>query len=390
MKEIILQANLEGVVVFNLSDLEIDLRKIEDKRSKYGKVYPLSMALSLILLAKLSGADKPTQIHSWIRHRQDQLLSCFDFHHDRLPCLNTIRDILSRAFDVEELEAVLTEYLHRQYGGQTSKIVAIDGKTMCGTIPKGLTKGVHLLAVYLPEEGITLKQVKVDDKTNEIGEADALLADIPLKNRVLCADAMQTQRKLSVQVVAQGGDYVWMVKENQPTLRADVERFFQPAQHAKGWYVHPLPKTVAITKDKGHGRLEIRRLTLMVDDQQFLEWPHVCQVFMLERIVTHLKTGKQTTETVYGITSCTSDKCDAEQLLAWIRAYWGIENGLHYRRDVTLHEDATRMSCPSMATAIATMNNFLIGLTRKLGFENLAEARRVFDVSIASQVLGNF
>lgn len=387
MKEIILEANVTGIVVFNLADLEKELKKVEDKRSSQGRVYPLSMVLVLYILAKLSGMDKPSGITSWIRKRKEHLLRFFDFRHDRLPCLNTMRGVLGGAFDTSELEEILTRYLHRMYGGQESQLVTIDGKTMRGTIPKGLTQGVHLLAVYLPEEGITLKQVKVEDKENEISAAEGLLDDIPLKNRVLCADAMQTQRKLSVYVLGKGGNYVWTAKKNQPRLRADIERFFQPTHHADGWHVPPLPRTVAVTKDKGHGRLEIRRLTLIVDDENFLDWPGASQVFMLERIVTHVKTGKQTTEIVYGLTSCSPEQCDAEQLLRWIRNYWGIENGLHYRRDVTLKEDATRISDTTMATAIAILNSFVVGLAQKLGFANLADARRTFDVHIARQLL---
>lgn len=387
MRDIILDANLEGIVAFNLSDLEIHLRQVKDKRSRFGKIYPLSMILVIYILARLSGEDKPSAVTSWYQNRKELLLSCFDFHHRRLPCLNTIRNVLGNAFDVEELGIVLTDYLHRTYGGQESCLLTMDGKTMRGTIPKGLTRGVHLLAVYLPDEGITLKQVKVAAKTNEIGAAKKVLTGVSLKNRVLCADAMQTQRELSVYVLSKGGNYTWMVKDNQPTLRADVERFFQPVQHAAGWHIQPLPRTIAETKDKGHGRLEVRRLTLIVDDQQFLDWPGVCQVFMIERIITNLRTNKQTTEVVYGITSCTPQQCNAQQLLTWIRDYWGIENGLHYRRDVTLNEDATRLSSPTMATAIATINNFVIGLALKLGFTNLAAARRTFDAVIASQLL---
>jgi predicted transposase YbfD/YdcC len=76
----------------------------------------------------------------------------------------------------------------------------------------------------------------------------------------------------------------------------------------------------------------------------------------------------------------------AEQVLTWVWLYWGIENGLHYRRDVTLKEDATRISQPRLAAAMAAINNFVVGLSQKLGFENLASARRAFDAKIAAQL----
>ncbi len=86
---------------------------------------------------------------------------------------------------------------------------------------------------------------------------------------------------------------------------------------------------------------------------------------------------------VDGLTSCDPKQVNAEQLLAWTRHYWGIENGLHYRRDVTLREDATRISQPALAKVMATINNFPVGLAANLGYSNLASARRTFDARIA-------
>ena len=153
-----------------------------------------------------------------------------------------------------------------------------------------------------------------------------------------------------------------------------------------GWHHQPLEKRLAKTVTKGHGRIEKRQLICMVDETSFLDWPGVEQVFQLERNVIDCQTGAISQEVRYGITSLDAEKCSVTQLLALIRAYWGIENGLHYRRDVTLLEDATRFSKPKLAEAIAIMNNFLIGLARKLGFSSLASARRTFDADIASHL----
>jgi predicted transposase YbfD/YdcC len=265
-------------------------------------------------------------------------------------------------------------------------LVVLDGKTVRGTIPKGETQGVHLLAVYLPEEGIVLGQVEVGVKENEISAAAGVLREVPLKNRVVCADAMQTQRKLSVEILAKGGDYLWTAKDNQSTLRADIEQFFQPPRVAKGWHIPDLPRWEAQTIDKGHGRIEVRHITVIEDTDGFLDWPGVRQLFKLVRQVTHIRTHKTTMEVVYGLTSCTPQRASARQLLDWNRTYWGIENGLHYRRDKTLQEDATRFSLPKMPVVMATINNFVIGLALKLGYANLAEARRIFDWSVACQL----
>ena len=207
-----------------------------------------------------------------------------------------------------------------------------------------------------------------------------------MKNRVVCGDAMQTQRQLSVDILAGGGHYIWFLKKNQSRLLADVEQFFKPAQLGAGWPLPELPRTTATLSNKGHGRLEKRSLTLIPDDRQFLDWPGASQVFKLEQLVVQQRTG-ETTEVVYGLTSCSPTMASAKQMLVWTRIYWSIENGLHYRRDVTLGEDATRISQPALAQKIATINNFIVGLAQKLGFSNLAEARRIFDVQIAAQLL---
>ena len=386
MKHIILEANNTEAIVFNLADLAARLNQLTDTRDKRGKIYPLGMILTLVILAKLAGEDKPSGIAEWIRLRRAALVVIFDCQHQRMPCLNTIRWVLQEVVSLAELERLFRHYLHETYGGQQSQLVAIDGKTMRGTIPKGSTQGVHLLAAYLPAEGVVLKQVEVGVKENEISAAPSLIQELDLKQRIVCGDAMQTQRQLSADVLAKGGDYIWFLKENQPTLRADVAQFFKPAQTGAGWPLPELPRTVATTIDKGHGRLERRTLTLMVDVEQFLNWPGVRQVFKLERYTQQLTTGKETTEVIYGLTSCAPEMAAADQMLQWTRLYWGIENGLHYRRDVTLREDATHISQPPLAKTMAAINNFIVGLAQKLGYFNLASARRTFNARIATQL----
>lgn len=109
-----------------------------------------------------------------------------------MPCLNIIRGVLQEVISIEELEKLLGDYLYERYGGQQSRLVSMDGKTMRGTIPKGCTQGIHLMAAYLPEEGIVLKQVVVESKENEISAAPQLVEALDLKNKVICGDAMQT------------------------------------------------------------------------------------------------------------------------------------------------------------------------------------------------------
>ncbi len=144
---------------------------LPDTRSNRGKIYPLPLILTYILMAKLAGCDKPSAIASWVRKRQEALLPLWDTPHRRTPCLNTYRTILEEVIDEAKLAELFRSCLHETYGGQESELVVMDGKKLRGTIPKGETQGVHLLAVYLPEEGIVLGQVEVGVKENEIRAA---------------------------------------------------------------------------------------------------------------------------------------------------------------------------------------------------------------------------
>lgn len=374
-------AMAEGVV-FDVNVLMEHLEKVTDQRKLRGKRYPLPFLMAVIVLAKLSGENRPSGIAEWVKLRRKQLVAAFNCQRNTVPALNTIRRTLANTVTATELQTVFTQFLHQEYGGQQSILVVIDGKTMRGTIPKGMTQGIHLLAAYLPAEGIVLMQVVVESKENEITAAPRVLACLDLKGRVVCGDAMFTQRDLSVQILSQGSDYIWIVKDNQSVLKEDVEQFFAPPRKAAGWHASPLPQDVAQKTQKGHGRLEQRTLTAMEDETRFIDWPGLNQVFKLDRKVTHLSTGATTVETAYGITSLSPERGSARQLLEWTQEYWGIENGLHYRRDVSLDEDATRMSDRNQSEVMAILNNFIVGLTNKLGFHNLASAQRVFDAKL--------
>ena len=371
MDHITLGNGEEEGFVFSVGALMERLENLVDTRKARGKRYTLPFLMIVILLAKLAGEDTPKGIAEWLKLRRRQVVAAFNSKRDTVPAYNTIRRTLADTVSESELQQAFVRFLHQCYGGQQSVLVALDGKTLRGTIPKGKTQGVHLLAAYLPEEGIVLMQVAVKSKENEIKAAPKVLARLDLKGRIVCGDAMFTQRQLSVQIVAQGGDYIWFVKGNQKQLHADVAQFFVPPRKAKGWYIARLPQTVAQSSEKAHGRLEQRVLTLMIDETGFIDWPALRQVFKVDRKVICRRTGEITEETVYGITSLSPEHSSAEQILDFTRSYWGIENGLHYRRDKTLREDAIRMSDDNQAEVMAVLNNFIVGLASKLGFSNL-------------------
>jgi predicted transposase YbfD/YdcC len=297
----------------------------------------------------------------------------------RAPCANTYRNILGRVIDIEEFEQVVRDFFASQPNAGQSLVIALDGKTLRGTMAAGQTRGQHLLAAYLPAEGWVLFQVEVEGKENEITAAPRVLNMLDLRGKIVTGDAMFAQRELSLQIITAGGNYVWMVKDNQATLRQDIELLFQPEKTVKGFSQGTKDFRTAKTVEKKHGRLEHRTLTVSAELKGYLDWPGAEQVFKLERHFTRLVDGRVTNEVVYGITSLTVKEAGPKRLLAVIRRHWGIENGLHYRRDATLHEDGCHLKRGQAPRAMAVINNLIVGLVLRLGRTNLAEARRYFD-----------
>ena len=247
--------------------------------------------------------------------------------------------------------------------------LTIAGKALRGSIAAGQTQGVHLMAAYLPGEGVALAQVEVEGKENEIKGAPRRLEALDLRRKVVSGDAMLAQRQLSVQVVEGGGDYVWSVKKNQPQLREDIATFFASDGE-------PENGAAAETVNKGHGRIEKRRLRASCGLNDYLDWPQVQQVFKVERRFEHVKEGKTTHKTVYGITSLTLDQADPQRLLEIVRTHWSIENGRRYRRDETLREDWCHLRLGHAQRMMAVVNNLVLGLLLRRGVSNVPQQRR--------------
>ncbi len=134
----------------------------------------------------------------------------------------TISRILGQAVDVSELEAVLQEYFDHQAQASQEVVVAIDGKVLRGTIEVGQNQGVHVLAAYLPEEGLVLMQIEVESQENEIVTAPKLVEALDLRGKVVIGDAMHPQRGLSIEIVTQGEDYIWTAKGNQSEVQEAI------------------------------------------------------------------------------------------------------------------------------------------------------------------------
>lgn len=371
-----LEAQAPGTF-FEVGSLLAALAHVTDQRSARGVRYDLAPVLVLMVLAKLSGEDRPSGIAHWVSLRATWLMKALGLKWKRMPHDATYRRLMASAIDVEELAALVSQFLQPAMASDLQVIINLDGKSLRGTIPAGQTQGEHLLAAYHPEAGVVLLQIAVGSKENEISAAPRLLQALDLSGKIITGDAMFAQVALSRQVVEAGGDYLWIVKDNQPSVRDSIETLFVSERTARGPVAHDFQS--ATTIDKGHGRLEQRTLTASSLLNEYLGWPGLGQVVEIEREVIECASQRRRHEIVYGITSLNRAEADAARLLSISRAHWGIENGLHYVRDVTFKEDATRMKSGTAAQVLAILNNLALGLIRRSGFDNAAEARRWFE-----------
>ncbi|HEY0604684.1 MAG TPA: ISAs1 family transposase [Herpetosiphonaceae bacterium] len=371
---------------FCLQRLIGHLETLVDQRDPRGVRYPLAALLAIAVHATLAGASRVEALADWASFRAPDLARCFGLPRPTMPHARTWGRIFAHAVDPAALEQVLrTFFLQAQYTSEVpqrgSIMLAVDGKTLRGTIPAGQTKGVHLVAAYLPAQGVVLAQLAGAEKANEIVAVPQLIAQLDVTGMVVTGDAMQAQQALSVQIVESGGDYLWMVKENQPTLYADSALLFTPEMVGVGCSALPTDFRTARSVDNAHGRLEERVITVSSMLKDYSRWPYLEQVFKLERIVTNRR-GKRSREVRYGVTSLPADLATAARLLSIARAEWGIENGLHYRHDVSLHEDSSRMRRGRAPHVFAALNNAVIGIVAQHGVPNLAKAQREFQYRI--------
>ncbi len=348
---------------------------LTDNRKPRGVRYALTPLLVLIVLAKVCGANHPQEIAQWIEYRGAWLKEVLGLSWERMPHHSTYRRVLQSAVAVGELEVVAGQYL-TALGDGSCETLNLDGKRLRGTIPKGETGGLHLLAVQQTNTNAVVAQTALTTTENEISAAKRLLKKAEIKGKIVSGDAMLAQREVSRQVVSLGGDYVWKVKANQKELLVQSKEYFG----CKVLQAKDVDKAHSL--DKGHGRIEARTLFSSSRLADRLDWPYLSQVFVIRSERLELRTKKRSVKNHYGITSLAPMEADATRLLELTRGHWAIENGLHYRRDVTFQEDACRMKSHAAAEALAVFNNLALGMIRHAGWENVAEARRFYSAHI--------
>jgi predicted transposase YbfD/YdcC len=348
------------------------LAAVTDPRTRAGRRHPLVAILVLAAAAVLAGARSIAAIAEWAADAPQPVRAALGTRRDPLtghwvwavPSETTIRRTLAR-LDAEVLAAAVGAWLadrDRDRPRQRRRAFAVDGTTLRGANRDG--RQVHLLAAMDHATRTVLAQREVHGAPGEVPAFQPLLADLALAGTVVTADALQTHAGAAeFLVVGKQAHYLFTVKANQPALLARCTRL--------PWHRVPV---LDRTRDRGHGRVELR--TLKVVSVAGFGFPHAAQVVQVTRKVRDLQTRGWRTVTIYAITSLTHAQASPARLADYIRGHWGIENGLHYVRDVTFAEDTSRVRTGASPHVMACLRNLVIGALSRAGPVNLAAALR--------------
>jgi len=314
--------------------------------------YPLDEILFLVISAVLCGAEGWVSVNtfgksrlSWLRHY--------------LPYKNGIpsHDVLGKVFaliDPVEFNKCFMLWINSLSELTAGEVVAIDGKTLCGSASQGRT-AFHLVSAYATQNRLCLAQQCVNEKSNEITAIPVLLDMLSIQSCVVTVDAMGCQPDIAQKILDKKADYILMVKDNQKSLKQQIEKVFTLEKPS-----HSHRQT-----DMGHGRVEKRECDVIgklafLDDRS--RWPGLQSIVRIKSERAEKKTGKMTQETRHYISSLSGD---AAQFNTKIRQHWAIENNLHWSLDVLFNEDALLMKSGNSAVNFSIVNKMALALLDK-------------------------
>ncbi|MCA9858107.1 MAG: ISAs1 family transposase [Thermomicrobiales bacterium] len=336
-----------------------------DPRIERTKRHQLLDVVTIALCAVLAGAESWVEVAEWGEIKLPWLRTWLKLPNG-IPSHDTFGRVFSR-LDPEQLEQGLVRWarlLATEAAGadEPTGIVAIDGKTVRAARHPG-QRAPHLVSAWSSANRLVLGQVAVDDKSNEITAIPRLLRQLDLTGQTVTIDAMGCQTAIAAQIVAQGGDYVLALKENQPDMLRDVIDSFALAD----------PEHQTTTKEKGHGRLETRTCRT-IDDAAVIAWLNPTGAWPGLRTIAQVVGQRQIGETCVQHTRyyLSSLPGDAHAIAHAVRSHWGIENQVHWVLDVAFREDGSRARVGHAAANLALLRKLVLNLlradpTRKVG-----------------------
>jgi predicted transposase YbfD/YdcC len=323
---------------------------LSDPRIDRSKEHLMEDIIFITIAAVISGAETWNEIEDFGKSKESWLGRYLQLPSG-IPSHDTFNRFFS-ALDPQEFEQAFLSWVKDVVQLTEGEVISIDGKTLCGS--KGGKRAVHLVSAWSSANQLSLGQIKVDEKSNEITAIPRLLEVLALTGCIVTIDAMGCQRDIAEKIITKEADYILAVKGNQGLLEENVKdtvRFTQPSSQ---W----------TEEDFGHGRIE-KRTCSVFPDLSLIEnasaWKSLQAVVKIDSYRYIKCTAKEEWETRYYITSC---KASAQKLGKSIRSHWGIENELHYQLDVSFHEDDSRKREGYAAQNFSLINRIALGLIK--------------------------
>lgn len=343
------------------------LAAVPDPRARRGIRHRLTVVVSAAICAVMAGYRSYTAIAEWVADLPADTAALLGIQADRRPSEAIIRRLL-QGIDADLLAAAIGTWLGQRVPTPQRgyrRAVAVDGKTLRGSRARD-QPARHVLAAADHDTGVVLASTDVEAKTNEITRFTALLDRVSdLRDQVVTADALHTQREHVAYLAERGAHWILTVKGNQPHLYQQLTRL--------PWHLVPVADHDSA---RGHGRREIRCLKIL-SLQPGIAFPHAAQAMQIRRRRRRLDQPRRfSTETVYAITDLQTHQAKPWQLADWIRGHWSIENRTHWVRDVTYDEDRSQIRTGTGPHVMAVLRDAAIGALRLAGFTNIAAANR--------------
>jgi predicted transposase YbfD/YdcC len=359
---------------------------IPDPRIERSKLHSLASILALSLIAVICGADSFVAIEQFGRAKEAWLKTFLDLRNG-IPSHDTLGRVLAM-LDPKALGEAFRQWIAAVSAFTNGGVIALDGKTLRRSFRERGMGFVHMVSAWSTRNRLVLAQVKTEEKSNEITAIPRLLDLLRIKRCTVTIDAMGCQKEIAKQIVDAEGDYLLAVKDNQPTLSADVAAIFSDARRDRNLLAS---MSYHETQDTAHGREEIRRCwtTGRVDRiSQRDEWENLRTLVLVESERT--VDGKTTLEHRHYISS--KQALSAPEAMADVRSHWGIENGLHWVLDLAFREDDCRVRAGHAAENFSVMRHLALNLLKsvkgtKVGIKN-RRLRAGWDVEFLLRVLG--
>jgi predicted transposase YbfD/YdcC len=332
-------------------------RKLRDPRVRRRKRHLLLDIVVIALCAVISGCDDWQQIETFGRARQDWLKKFLRLPHG-IPSHDTFERVFDR-LDPQAFQACFRDWMQALHDALGLSQIAIDGKTLRGSGVGGI-KALHLVSAWATANYLSLGQVAVDEKSNEIPAIPKLLELLDVNGVLVTIDAMGCQKEIAAKVVAGGGDYVLTVKDNQPGLLADIRACFEKA--LANDFAGVQHDSYA-TEERGHGRHETRYYDIITDPADMpsrADWEGLRVIGMC--YCECLRDGATTGDLRFFIGS---GKAKAKVYGQALRNHWGIENNLHWQLDVSFNEDKNRVSKRHGAENLALVRRLALSLLKQ-------------------------